>query len=149
MQERRDKRELTAFESMLAGGVAGAISKTAIAPGDRVKILFQVSSKQKFSVQAAFRTAVQIIRDEGPTGLWRGNGAMMIRVIPYASITFMTFDKYQKLYCKLLERCAIRCRFASRWHDAAFLLVFLFWAQLAMFFVHVFCQANNFKNWTS
>eukprot|EP00668_Euglena_longa_P027339 GGOE01034204.1.p1 GENE.GGOE01034204.1~~GGOE01034204.1.p1 ORF type:complete len:323 (+),score=56.08 GGOE01034204.1:636-1604(+) len=29
---------------------------------------------------------------------------MMIRVIPYASITFMTFDRYQTLYTELLQR---------------------------------------------
>eukprot|EP00667_Euglena_gracilis_P003035 EG_transcript_3042 len=101
---KRDSRKLTAFESMFAGGVAGAVSKTCIAPGDRVKILFQVDSQKHFTLRKAFQRGLGILREEGPVGLWRGNGAMMIRVIPYASITFMTFDRYQTLYTELLHR---------------------------------------------
>lgn len=35
-------RDLTFLDKFIAGGVAGAIAKTVIAPGDRVKILYQV-----------------------------------------------------------------------------------------------------------
>jgi solute carrier family 25 protein 42 len=101
---RRESRKLTAFESMFAGGVAGALSKTCIAPGDRVKILFQVDSQKHFTLRRALERAIQIVKEEGPCGLWRGNGAMMIRVIPYASITYMTFDRYQHFYTELLQR---------------------------------------------
>ncbi len=32
------------MQRLVAGGVAGAVSKTVIAPGDRIKILYQVTT---------------------------------------------------------------------------------------------------------
>jgi solute carrier family 25, member 42 len=81
-------------ESFAAGGIAGAVSKTVIAPGDRVKIIFQVESRRKFSLRAALYLGVETVREFGFTGLWIGNGATMLRVIPYAAITYASFDFY-------------------------------------------------------
>ncbi|EPY24719.1 solute carrier family 25, member 42 [Strigomonas culicis] len=39
------------LEGFVAGGIAGAVSKTVIAPGDRVKIIFQVDSTRHFSMR--------------------------------------------------------------------------------------------------
>eukprot|EP00760_Papus_ankaliazontas_P005615 PhM_4_TR12672/c0_g3_i1/m.37445/K15085/SLC25A42; solute carrier family 25, member 42 len=87
-------KNLSVLESLVAGGVAGACAKTVIAPGDRVKILFQVSSHKHFTLVEAFKTGAFIVEEEGIVGLWKGNGAMMIRVIPYSATTYMTFDRY-------------------------------------------------------
>jgi hypothetical protein len=55
---------------------------------------------------AAARRA--IVRQNGPLALWRGNGAMMIRVVPYSAITFMTFRPYEKVRARTHERaCAL------------------------------------------
>uniref|UniRef100_A0A7S1J880 Uncharacterized protein n=1 Tax=Eutreptiella gymnastica TaxID=73025 RepID=A0A7S1J880_9EUGL len=102
-EHKRQNRQLSPFESMVAGAIAGACAKTTIAPGDRVKILYQVDSNRTFTLRCAAKTGMQIVREEGPLGLWRGNGAMMIRVVPYASITFMTFERYQQAYCDLFK----------------------------------------------
>lgn len=39
----QEKQQLPAFYSLLYGGIAGSVAKTAIAPFDRVKIHFQVA----------------------------------------------------------------------------------------------------------
>lgn len=83
------------LEGFVAGGVAGAISKTVIAPGDRVKIIFQVDSRRPFSLRHAVCLGIQTVREYGLTGLWIGNGATMLRVVPYAAITYLSFDFYQ------------------------------------------------------
>ncbi|KAG5465348.1 hypothetical protein CUR178_00050 [Leishmania enriettii] len=92
-------KELIRFiESFAAGGIAGAVSKTVIAPGDRVKIIFQVESTRRFSLREALYLGVETVRKFGITGLWIGNGATMLRVVPYAAITYASFDFY---YSKL------------------------------------------------
>ena len=85
-------------EGFIAGGLAGAISKTVIAPGDRVKIIFQVDPSRKFSFREAVAEASGIVRRGGVLGLWLGNGATMMRVVPYASITFMSFEQYHRVF---------------------------------------------------
>lgn len=116
------------LEGFIAGGLAGAISKTIIAPGDRVKIIFQVDPNRKFSLRAAVELGARIVREGGILGLWMGNGATMMRVIPYASITFMSFEQYHVLTQRFLmpaashhsadaasenKSIAVLCRFLS------------------------------------
>jgi len=84
----------SALESLAAGGVA-AVAKTVIAPADRVKIIFQVDPNRPFSVRDAFGVAKDIVRREGFVGLWRGNGVMMARVVPYAGVSFMTYPRFE------------------------------------------------------
>ena len=79
-------RQLTVIESMVAGGAAGAVSKTVIAPADRVKILYQVNKARTFSLRSAWGTAATIVTHSGVRGLWRGNAATMMRVIPYSAV---------------------------------------------------------------
>ncbi|KPA79889.1 putative mitochondrial mitochondrial carrier protein [Leptomonas pyrrhocoris] len=88
------KSAIRFVESFAAGGIAGAVSKTVIAPGDRVKIIFQVESTRRFSLRAALYLGVATVREFGVTGLWIGNGATMLRVVPYAAITYASFDFY-------------------------------------------------------
>ncbi|KAH9582110.1 Mitochondrial substrate/solute carrier [Trypanosoma melophagium] len=82
------------LEGFAAGGIAGAVSKTVIAPGDRVKIIFQVDPGRRFGIINAIKLGRDTVREHGILGLWIGHGAMMMRVVPYAAITFATFDHY-------------------------------------------------------
>ncbi len=71
-------------------------SKTSTAPIDRLKILLQVHHQTytNHSIWNAFRA---IGRNEGFRGYYKGNGAMMVRVFPYAAIQFMCFEQYKRL----------------------------------------------------
>lgn len=83
-----------AARNLIAGGLAGMIAKTFVAPIDRIKILYQVTSA-RFHLRDVPKVAYSIIEKEGWSALWKGNTATMIRVFPYSGIQFMVFD-----YCK-------------------------------------------------
>lgn len=91
------------LESFVAGGIAGAVSKTVIAPGDRVKIIFQVETGRHFSLREALWLATETVKEFGVTGLWIGNGATMLRVVPYAAITYVSFDYYHNAFSYLFQ----------------------------------------------
>ena len=78
--------------NVMAGGCAGMVAKTVVAPLERIKILYQVSA-EKFALRDVPKVAQTIIQKEGFTALWRGNTATMLRVFPYSGIQFMVFDR--------------------------------------------------------
>ena len=85
-----------------AGGLAGIIARTASAPLDRVKLLFQVQAMEGAGVSSTAYTGVgqafaKIYREEGILAFWRGNGVNVIRVAPYAAAQLSSNDLYKKM----------------------------------------------------
>lgn len=72
-------------------------AKTAIAPLDRVKILFQAQNPefQKYSGRwlGVFTAAGNIVSTQGPAALFQGHSATLLRIFPYAAIKYMAYDK--------------------------------------------------------
>ncbi|XP_056291184.1 graves disease carrier protein [Pseudoliparis swirei] len=87
------------LRSFVAGGVAGCCAKSTIAPLDRIKILLQAQNPH-YKHLGVFATLKAVPQKEGFLGLYKGNGAMMVRIFPYGAIQFMAFDKYKKLLRK-------------------------------------------------
>lgn len=87
--------------SGIAGGVAGCVAKTLIAPLDRVKILFQTSNPEfkRFagSWLGFYKAMNQIRSSQGFTGLFQGHSATLLRIFPYAAIKFVAYEEVRSI----------------------------------------------------
>jgi len=83
----------TTFTVLISGGLAGAVSRTATAPLDRIKVLLQagcaVGGHKVTSVRGVFR----FIYDEGKfKAFYRGNGTNIIKIAPETAIKFWAYE---------------------------------------------------------
>jgi solute carrier family 25 (adenine nucleotide translocator) protein 4/5/6/31 len=90
-------------KDFIAGGVSAAISKTAVAPIERVKLLLQVqhASKQIAESQrykGIIDAFVRIPKEQGLLSYWRGNLANVIRYFPTQALNFAFKDKYKQIF---------------------------------------------------
>ncbi|XP_010914879.1 adenine nucleotide transporter BT1, chloroplastic/mitochondrial [Elaeis guineensis] len=81
------------FRRLLSGGIAGAISRTAVAPLETIRTHLMVGSNGD-STTEVFQT---IMRTEGWKGLFRGNFVNVIRVAPSKAIELFAFDTANKI----------------------------------------------------
>ncbi|CAO2197900.1 unnamed protein product [Urochloa humidicola] len=88
-------------KEMIAGGVAGAFSKTAIAPLERVKILLQTRTSE-FGSLGVLKSLKKLRQHDGVKGFYKGNGASVLRIVPYAALHFMAYERYR---CWILNNC--------------------------------------------
>lgn len=95
--------------AFIAGGAAGAVSRTVVSPLERLKILFQVQSvgrnEYKLSVPKAL---MKMWKDEGFKGLMRGNGTNCVRIVPYSAVQFSSYNLYKNV-SKIPLQQALSC----------------------------------------
>ncbi|MBQ5153763.1 hypothetical protein EGM85_10925, partial [Macrococcus caseolyticus] len=90
-------------KDFLAGGISAAVSKTAVAPIERVKLLLQVQHVSKqISADQRYKgiidAFVRIPKEQGPLSFWRGNLANVIRYFPTQALNFAFKDKYKQVF---------------------------------------------------
>ncbi|KAK4150922.1 mitochondrial carrier domain-containing protein [Chaetomidium leptoderma] len=89
------------WRSAVAGGLAGCAAKTVVAPLDRVKILFQSHNPHFVRYTGSWvgvGEAIKVIyRQDGPTGLYRGHSATLLRIFPYAAIKFLAYEQIRAI----------------------------------------------------
>uniref|UniRef100_A0A8D1KPL0 Solute carrier family 25 member 25 n=1 Tax=Sus scrofa TaxID=9823 RepID=A0A8D1KPL0_PIG len=84
------------WRHLVAGGGAGAVSRTCTAPLDRLKVLMQVhaSRSNNMCIVGGF---TQMIREGGARSLWRGNGINVLKIAPESAIKFMAYEQIKRL----------------------------------------------------
>lgn len=84
------------FRSFVAGSMAGVISTSATYPLDLARARMAVSTSDQFrSLKQVFAFTVQ---QDGLKGLFRGYGATIAGVIPYAGTGFFTYETLKRLH---------------------------------------------------
>lgn len=68
---------------LISGAIAGAVSRTAVAPLETIRTHLMVGTCGKTSVASMFHT---IMERDGWQGLFRGNGVNVLRVAPSKAI---------------------------------------------------------------
>jgi solute carrier family 25 (adenine nucleotide translocator) protein 4/5/6/31 len=86
------------------GGISAAISKTAVAPIERVKLLLQTQdANAKITGEMKYKGIVDVFvrvpKEEGVSAFWRGNLANVIRYFPTQALNFAFKDTYKKIFC--------------------------------------------------
>merc|ERR1711887_378873 len=91
------------LQDFVAGGISAAVSKTAVAPIERVKLLLQVQAVSKQLTEAQkYKGMVdcftRIPKEQGFAAFWRGNLANVIRYFPTQALNFAFKDKYKQVF---------------------------------------------------
>jgi len=99
------KNDLTSFAiDFLMGGVSAAVSKTAAAPIERVKLLIQNQDEMLKTgrltepYKGISDCFVRVTKEEGVPSLWRGNMANVIRYFPTQALNFAFKDQFKRMF---------------------------------------------------
>uniref|UniRef100_A0A2N9F4U0 Uncharacterized protein n=1 Tax=Fagus sylvatica TaxID=28930 RepID=A0A2N9F4U0_FAGSY len=84
---------LSICKSLVAGGVAGGVSRTAVAPLERLKILLQVQNPHNIKYNGTIQGLKYIWRTEGFRGLFKGNGTNCARIVPNSAVKFFSYEQ--------------------------------------------------------
>jgi solute carrier family 25 phosphate transporter 23/24/25/41 len=83
------------IRNLIAGAVAGGISRTTTAPFDRLKTVMQaVGNRKQISIVGGFQ---YMLNEGGLTSLWRGNGMNVLKIAPEAALKFAFYEELKFL----------------------------------------------------
>ncbi|KAK9678606.1 hypothetical protein RND81_11G222500 [Saponaria officinalis] len=80
-----------------AGAVSAMVSRTFVAPLERLKLEYIVRGEQKH----LFELIKSIAATQGLRGFWKGNFVNILRTAPFKAINFYAYDTYRNYLCKL------------------------------------------------
>lgn len=98
------------FIDFAMGGVSAAVSKTAAAPIERIKLLIQNQDEMlkqgrlSHGYKGIGDCFSRTIKDEGFKALWRGNLANVVRYFPTQALNFAFKDKFKRMFGFKKER---------------------------------------------
>ena len=100
---RKPSKRIPEWRDAVAGTCAGAFSKTAMAPIERVKLLIQLQGSVegagciKPGKRGSWEVAYHVYKTEGMLAFWRGNVPNVIRQGGQAALNFALMDYYKNV----------------------------------------------------
>ncbi|CAD6334469.1 unnamed protein product [Miscanthus lutarioriparius] len=95
-----EERKIPVPPSLVAGAFAGVSSTLCTYPLELIKTRLTIQRGVYDNFLDAF---VKIVRDEGPTELYRGLTPSLIGVVPYAATNYFAYDTLKKVYKKVFK----------------------------------------------
>uniref|UniRef100_A0A0D6R7Z5 Mitochondrial adenine nucleotide transporter ADNT1 n=1 Tax=Araucaria cunninghamii TaxID=56994 RepID=A0A0D6R7Z5_ARACU len=95
---------LSVCKSLVAGGVAGGVSRSAVAPLERLKILLQVQNPLNRKYNGTIQGIRYIWNTEGIRGLFKGNGTNCARIVPNSAVKFYSYEQASSAILWLYRR---------------------------------------------
>ncbi|XP_073496455.1 mitochondrial carnitine/acylcarnitine carrier protein-like isoform X1 [Phyllobates terribilis] len=92
--DRGSARDLTVARILLAGGMAGICNWVVAIPMDVLKSRFQTAPDSRY--RGVLDVIREVLRDEGPRGLYKGFTAAMLRAFPANAACFLGFEASMK-----------------------------------------------------
>ncbi|CAG0924263.1 unnamed protein product, partial [Notodromas monacha] len=83
------------WRHLVAGGIAGAVSRTSTAPLDRIKVFLQVHGLKRFGGLKGCLS--HMISEGGFRSLWRGNGVNILKIAPESAFKFMGYEQVKRM----------------------------------------------------
>ncbi|THV08481.1 mitochondrial carrier [Dendrothele bispora CBS 962.96] len=100
----------TALKFLLAGGIAGAVSRTCTAPFDRLKIFLitrphdlgqsSLAPGSVGGVRAIKNAVARIYAEGGLLSFWTGNGLSVAKIFPESAIKFFTYESSKRMFAQ-------------------------------------------------
>jgi solute carrier family 25 phosphate transporter 23/24/25/41 len=91
--------KLITAKYLIAGGIAGALSRSITAPIDRLRVLLQISSQSLKPTVPGWNSWTytkylirSVYREDGILGFWKGNGVNVLKIIPESAVRFYVFE---------------------------------------------------------
>ncbi|KNC48807.1 solute carrier family protein [Thecamonas trahens ATCC 50062] len=102
------------WKTLVAGACAGAVSRTATAPADRIKVMLQAGSAGGVPPGGGIRATMTAIYAEGGLrAYWRGNGVNVLKVGPETAARFFFFSQIKALVASDPRNISVAERFTS------------------------------------
>jgi solute carrier family 25 (mitochondrial phosphate transporter), member 23/24/25/41 len=102
-----------ALKFLLAGGIAGAVSRSCTAPFDRLKIFLITrpqdlgitsSSSSIGGVKAIGNAITRIYTEGGLLAFWTGNGLSVAKIFPESAIKFFSYEYSKRTFARYWDQ---------------------------------------------
>ncbi|GER55664.1 mitochondrial substrate carrier family protein [Striga asiatica] len=88
----RGRGAVNTTKHLWAGAVAAMVSRTCLAPLERLKLEYIVRGEKRNLVELVHKIA----KTQGVRGFWKGNFVNILRTAPFKAINFCAYDTYRK-----------------------------------------------------
>jgi len=102
--EKRKAQAKAVSLHLLVGAISGGVSRTVVAPLERVKIEYMLDSSKIAADGGVLGSLKRIIRTEGAPALFRGNSLNVLRIAPTKAVEFFVYDTYKARRLKMKQK---------------------------------------------